>query len=144
MGGAFWTQNGTSTVPSHWVFAIFTLPPAIYSAFVLISVAHKFFLQFHEDDYGGASRVLYGSWAAYGILQFFYPFKGFLENQRLVFILLFSIAFAIKVFSSGSLLSMLRESYNTVQSEIREASVLGDIGNVAAGLHHDIANPLMR
>src|SRR6185436_12430295 len=57
-------------------------------------------------------------------------------------LLLFLSAFLMKVLSSIALLNVLRESYLAAQAEVREASVLADIGNVAAGLHHDISNPL--
>ena len=140
-GSAAWfgTNTGSS---ANWIFAASTFPAALYSALVLFSVSHRFFLSFPESDYGLSSKVLYSSWAGYGIIQFFYPFKMFLFAQPLLFVILFLFSFCIKVLSSVALLNVLRESYLVAQAEVREASVLADIGNVAAGLHHDIANPL--
>lgn len=133
---------GSVGLSSNWMFAIITLPAALYSAWVLLMVAHRFYLRFPEEEYGQNSRFLYGSWAAYSVLQLFYPYKLFFIDQRALFIFLFIIAFFVKVIGSAALLLALRESYAAAQAETREASVLADIGNVAAGLHHDIANPL--
>lgn len=141
VGAAFWVSGGTR-FPPGWVFAAVTVPAAVYSCIVMLSVAHRFFLMLPETDYGGNSRFLYGAWAAYALIQLFYPFRLFLGPQKLLFLLLFSLSFFIKILSSAALLNMLRESYMTAQTHIREASVLADIGNVAAGLHHDISNPL--
>ena len=127
--------------PERWLFVMFTIPAVIYSATVLMTVAHRFFVLFPEDDYGNSSTFLYVSWALYGILQFFYPFKLFAGIDDL-FLALFIFAFGLKVVSSIALLSVLRESYLEASAEIHDSSVLADLGNLAAGLHHDIATPI--
>lgn len=141
LAGAGYANNGIA-YSEQWFFAILTLPAAAYSAWTLLSVAHRFSRTFPEADYEIGSRLLYGSWAAYGILQFFYPFKFFFGSEHLLFYVLFTTAFLVKALNLVALLNVLRQSYGAAQAEVRAASVLADIGNVAAGLHHDIANPL--
>jgi two-component system sensor histidine kinase KdpD len=143
VAGGFWAKELVNSYPSHWIFAIFLIPAASYSACVFMAVAHRFFLLFPEEDYGRFSSLLYGSWALYAILQAFYPFKLF-PGINDFFLLLFVFAFGLKVVSSIALLSVLREYYREASAELHEASVLADLGNLAAGLHHDLATPIGR
>jgi signal transduction histidine kinase len=140
LSAAAWTWM-TMTQLSPWLFAAISLPAVIYSLLVLILVSYRFYRIFSEDDFGISSRLLYGSWGMYAILQCFYPFKLFQEFQSIMLII-FLIAFSLKVLSSVALLNVLKDAYSAREAQTHETSVLADVGNLAAGLHHDIANPL--
>lgn len=140
-------------VGENVAFIIVSVPATLYTVWVLLAVAVLFFRLFPESDYGLNSRLLHGAWAGYAVIQFFYPLKYvyYPANalgqhipiyERPLMVILFFTAFSVKVLGSWALLNLLRESYAAAQAEIRAASVLADIGDAAAGLHHDIANPL--
>jgi len=133
--------NNSSIYQRGLLFMLLVFPAAGYSSWVILKVSQQFYRIFPEQDYGLNSRFLFGSWGLYAIIQFFYPFKLFGEIQILLFSL-FVIAFLVKLVSSIALLNILRESFTAASEELRESSVLADIGNLAAGLHHDIATPL--
>lgn len=143
IAGGFWVNAFPVGNAEYWYFALFTFPAAAYSAIVLLAVARSFFLIFPEDDYGKFASLLYGSWTLYAILQFFYPFKLFPQIDDF-FLLLFFLAFTLKIGSSVALLSVLREYYLEAAAASHDSSVLADLGNLAAGLHHDLATPIGR
>ena len=128
-------------VGDNVALSIFLLPVAFYSCYVLLLVAVLLQYGFPDEDFGYAARVLYGSWAAYGLLQLTYPLKP-LPGLAAFFWCLFVLALGAKLLGAAGLLNVLRLYYQAAQDRAHQASVLADLGNVAAGLHHDIANPL--
>jgi signal transduction histidine kinase len=104
-------------------------------------IAILFSHSFPDEDFGYASRVLSGSWAAYALYQLLYPLRFFPELSNVLH-LIFILALATKVAGVVALLNVLHVYYESAQEQATHASVLADLGNVAAGLHHDIATPL--
>jgi signal transduction histidine kinase len=131
----------STIVGAGFASCLFLLPLALYSCYVLLFVAMLLQYGFPDEEFGYASRVLYGSWAAYGLLQLTYPLKA-LSGLAAFFWCLFALALSAKLLGAAGLLNVLRLYYQSAQDRAREVSVLADLGDVAAGLHHDIANPL--
>lgn len=122
-------------------FFLYSWPAALYSMFVLTLVARRLLDVFPEDNYGYSARFLAGSWAFYGVLQVFYPFR-FLPGLEIFVITVFCFASGIKLLGGVLLLGLLKEAYDELQRRAEHVSVLEELGQLAAGLHHDIATPL--
>ena len=128
-------------VPAKVAFFFYSLLPSAYSVFVLALVSMRIGRKFPEDNYGYPSRILAGSWGLYALIQIFYPFR-FTPNMESFVSALFFLAFFLKLSGGLALLFLLRLTYEELQRRANHVSVISELGNLAAGIHHDIATPL--
>ena len=119
---------------------IFTI---LYSFIILLIIAYRFFSTFPDEAYGISARLLYGSWGMYAILQLTYVLIVFGDNSlEPLDDLMFGFALFLKTTNIIGLLYVLQKEYNILQAEFLESSVLKDLGDLAAGLHHDLLHPI--
>ncbi len=125
-------------------FSLFLMPTILYSFIILSLISYRFFISFPDDEFGLSSTILYGSWGIYGVIQFYYPLAIFNKEIETVQTLSFSIfvlAFVLKILNIIGLLNVLQKEYSNLQGENLQYSVHQEVGELAAGLHHDIKLP---
>jgi signal transduction histidine kinase len=84
---------------------------------------------------------VYGSWSYYAFLQLFYPFKMYASLYPFI-VFLFGTSLFLKLLLSIAILNTLHRYFSDSLERSTNRALLSDIGNVTAGIHHDIISPV--
>jgi signal transduction histidine kinase len=125
-----------------WIL-IFKLPSIVYSLVIILLVSDRFFTSFPEEEFGISTRLLYWSWFCYAILQIFSPLNVF-ESIKLIkefTLCLFVVALFLKIIGIIGLFNLLQSKYSSLQDDVKNYSVMTEVGEIAAGLFHNISTP---
>ncbi len=115
------------------------LPAALYGAGTMINLGARLTHRF--SVYGAPGKALGATWAFYGVLQIFLLCAPF-ESMRASLFPLLLVSLALHLGGAGTLSLVMRRVSFELQQRSAQASVIEELGNLAAGLYHDIQTPV--
>lgn len=146
---AIWLIEGPlRAIPLENQFVVLTFGAIPFSTWALIQSGKALRTRLDPMIHGAWEKVFPWTFYVYGGLQPFYLFKLF-PGLHGVIIGLFFTAFALKIINSVSALNIIRydfvnmrRHYSVVQDQLKERSVLQDIGLLASSIEHNLRTPL--